>query len=205
MLEKISPELRSYQSQKLALYEKENHKAKPGGIVFTGDSIIEFFPLKKHLGRDDRLINRGIAGTDTSWLLRHIDRQVCSLSPRQLFILIGTNDLGQGFEHSVILERLSELVAKIRRASFAPTIYLISVLPVNEEVAYQDRVKVRRNAQIKALNQELMDMTGVVFIDLYPSLLDEKGNLAASYTTDGLHLSQAGYAQIAQQLKAYLN
>ena len=33
----------------------------------------------------------------------------------------------------------------------------------------------------------------VSYVDVYSSLLDEVGQLAEAYTTDGLHLSVAGY------------
>ncbi|EPZ46015.1 hypothetical protein HMPREF1229_0932 [Streptococcus pyogenes GA40634] len=47
MLEIVSEELRHYQEQKLIEYRNKNQLAPKGGIVFAGDSLIEFFPLKK--------------------------------------------------------------------------------------------------------------------------------------------------------------
>ncbi|BAQ51299.1 hypothetical protein HMPREF1228_0588 [Streptococcus pyogenes GA41345] len=49
MLEIVSEELRHYQEQKLIEYRNKNQLAPKGGIVFAGDSLIEFFPLKKLL------------------------------------------------------------------------------------------------------------------------------------------------------------
>ena len=205
MLEVLSPELRAYQEQKLADYQAANAEEETGSLVFAGDSIVEFFPLKKYLGRHRKLINRGIAGTDTIWLSEYISCQVSPLLPSKLFLLIGTNDLGLGRTLPSIVENLSDIVAKLREDSIGTEIYLLSVLPVNEAPIYQDRVKVRRNAAIRELNQELSSLPGVTTIDLYSRLLDDSGNLAENYTTDGLHLSQEGYARLAEFLLPYLD
>ena len=44
----------------------------------------------------------------------------------------------------------------------------------------------------------------VSYVDVYSSLLDEVGQLAEAYTTDGLHLSVAGYRILAQALQETL-
>ena len=69
MIETTRPELVAYQEERLAKFVNENQKLDKGQIVFAGDSITEFFALKKYLGRDFPLVNRGIAGTDSVWLL----------------------------------------------------------------------------------------------------------------------------------------
>ena len=90
MIETTRPELVAYQKERLAKFVGENEKLNKGQIVFAGDSITEFFALKKYLGRDFPLVNRGIAGTDSVWLLEHLKEQVldlesssCSNRPRR--------------------------------------------------------------------------------------------------------------------------
>lgn len=202
--EVMNQALIDYQEGKFALYQEENTKEEKGGIVFTGDSIIDFFPLKKHLGRDLPLINRGIAGTDTNWLLKHIDEQVLILEPSKLFILIGTNDLGLGYAVTEIITRLTDLVSHIKRESLETSIYLISLLPVNEGETYADKVKIRRNQDIETLNTQLSVLPGAEFIPAHGHLLDAHGQLASNYTTDGLHLSPAGYDILARAVLPYL-
>ena len=80
----------------------------------------------------------------------------------------------------------------------------MSVLPVNESDQYAGKVKIRNNALIQVLNHHLQVLSGVNYIDLYPLLLDEKGELAEDYTTDGLHLTQTAYDKIAQTIKTDL-
>lgn len=202
--ERGSAELTTYQIKRLQTFQKANSKVKADSIVFAGDSITEFFPLKKYLGHDLPLVNRGIAGTDSVWLLEHIEDQVLTLSPAKVFLMIGINDIGRGYPLSDIVARISNIIAQIRANHILTKIYVLSVLPVNESDQYAGKVKIRNNALIQVLNQHLQVLSGVNYIDLYPLLLDEKGELAEDYTTDGLHLTQTAYDKIAQTIKTDL-
>lgn len=204
MLETGSPDLDKYIEQRLQGFIQANDKEVKGATVFVGDSITEFFPLKKYLGREQALINRGIAGTDTVWLQAHLDEQVLALEPSKIFLMLGVNDIGRGYPNQDIVSRLSEIVARIRQDNCFASIYLLSLLPVNESPSYQGTVKVRNNQTIQALNADLSVLTGVEYIDLYPTLLDESGQLAESYTSDGLHLTMTGYEKLAETLTLYL-
>ena len=44
----------------------------------------------------------------------------------------------------------------------------------------------------------------VDFVPVYDSLIDSEGQLKKDYTTDGLHLSVAGYQALSEALKGYL-
>lgn len=204
MKEVISPELAQYQQDKLRSCIAANQGDIKQGIVFTGDSIIEFFPLKKYLGREKLLINRGIAGTDTNWLKHHLHDQVLAIEPEKLFLLIGTNDIGLDYGEDHIVSNIEDILSSLKRESPSTTVYLLSVLPVSEKAVYQEKVKLRNNRLISSLNHRLKQLPHAVFIDLYPLLLDEDGDLADDNTTDGLHLSQKAYALISEQLKTYL-
>lgn len=204
MIEVVNPELRAYQENRLQQLVSENVKAPESSIVFVGDSITEFFPLKKYLGRDLPLLNRGIAGTDTQWLLEHMKEQTLSVMPSKLFLMIGVNDIGKGRDQSEIIGNISELLNQIRINTYGSEIFLISILPVNEDVKYAEKVKMRKNQVIKKVNNQLNEFLGVEFVDLYPILLDEEEQLSEIYTTDGLHLNQDGYEKIAEALKPYL-
>lgn len=204
MLERRNLALEAYQVNRLEGFKAENQTLSPGGVVFVGDSITEFFPLKKYLSRDLPLVNRGIAGTDTKWLLEHLTDQVLALDPDKIFLMIGVNDFGWGYPIADIVGRISQLISQIRAEAVFTKIYLLSVLPVNASPEFAGTVKVRNNRDIQQLNQDLQVLGGVEFIDLYPLLLDDQGNLALDYTTDGLHLSQAAYAKLGQALLPYV-
>lgn len=204
MLETGNSALDYYIDQRFQGFILANNKEEKGGVVFAGDSITEFFPLKKYLGREKNLLNRGIAGTDTVWLQGHLTEQVLALEPTKIFLWIGTNDIGRGYANQDIVRCLSQMISQIREQNPFAQIYLLSILPVNESHQYQDKVKIRNNQTIQALNQDLAVLAGVEFIDLYPVLLDQEGQLAKEYTTDGLHLTMPAYEKLAEQLILYL-
>lgn len=198
MKEITRPELLAYQNDRLAGFRADNVKQAKGQIVFVGDSITEFFALKKYLGRHYPLLNRGIAGIDSVWLLEHLDVQVLDLEPSKVLIMIGTNDIGRGYQVRDIVNRLTEMVVKIRSQLLTTEIYVLSVLPVNEGQTYRETVKIRNNQTMADLNQQLSVLPGVTFVDLYQCLLDPEGQLAPRFTRDGLHLSPAGYEAISE-------
>ena len=201
MIETTRPELEAYQEERLAKFVGENEKLNKGQIVFAGDSITEFFALKKYLGRDFPLVNRGIAGTDSVWLLDHLKEQVLDLEPSKLAIMIGINDIGRGYPIRDIVNRISEIVMTVRQESLFTEVYLLSVLPVSERPEHSSKVKIRNIATVRELNQQLAVLPGVTYVDLYDYLTDAQGQLNDTYTTDGLHLSPQGYQVLAEPIK----
>ncbi len=130
--------------------------------------------------------------------------QVWELLPSKVFILIGTNDIGLGHSQSEIIANITDIIAEIRAESYMTEINILSVLPVSEEDDYIERVKVRNNQAIKALNKTLSVISGINYIELYDLLVDEKGQLASSFTKDGLHLTDQAYAKISETIKLHL-
>ena len=193
MIETTRPELVAYQEERLAKFVNENQKLDKGQIVFAGDSITEFFALKKYLGREFPLVNRGIAGTDSVWLLEHLKEQVLDLEPSKLVLLIGINDIGRGY-------RISDIIMTVRQESLFTEVYLLSVFPVSEESQYASKVKIRNNTTVRELNQQLAVLPGVTYVDLFDYLTDDMGQLNDNYTTDGLHLSPQGYQVLAEPI-----
>ena len=166
---------------------------KEPGLIFIGDSIVEYFPIHELLQSPKHMVNRGVRGYKTDLLREHLDAHVFGTAVDQIFLLIGTNDIGK----------------EIPQKDFPLThINLISVLPVSRDERYKQKVYVRTNEKIQALNQAYRELAQayhqVSYIDVYSSLLDEEGQLAEAYTTDGLHLSVAGYRILAQALQETL-
>lgn len=45
---------------------------------------------------------------------------------------------------------------------------------------------------------------GCAYINVFDCLLDEKGNLKAEYTIEGMHMYANGYAVVLEKLMPYL-
>ena len=181
---------------------------KEPDIIFIGDSIVEYYPLQELLQTDKRLINRGIRGYKTDLLLENLDVHLFGQALDKIFILIGTNDIGKEMPQTETLSNLEAVIQEISRDYPLAQLQLLSVLPVNEDPAYKSTVYVRSNEKIQALNQAYRQLANaymnVQFIDLYDAFLDEKGQLRPDYTTDGLHLTIAGYAALSKALQETL-
>lgn len=181
---------------------------KEPDIIFIGDSIVEYYPLQELLQTNKVLINRGIRGYKTDLLLDNLDAHLFGSALDKVFILIGTNDIGKEMPQPETLANLEAVIQEISRDYPLAQIQLLSVLPVNEGEEYKGTVYLRTNEKIQELNRAYQGLasiyTNVQFIDLYETLLDETGQLDQEFTTDGLHLTIAGYALLSSELDKYL-
>ena len=181
---------------------------KEPAIIFIGDSIVEYFPLHELLQSPKTLVNRGIRGYKTDLLLENLDAHLFGQALDKVFLLIGTNDIGKEMPQTETLANLEAVIQEISHDYPLAQIQLLSVLPVNEQEQYKGTVYIRTNEKIQALNRAYQDLasiyTNVHFIDLYDSFLDESGQLQEDFTTDGLHLTIAGYAMLSKALQGYL-
>ena len=181
---------------------------KEPAIIFIGDSIVEYFPLYELLQSPKTLVNRGIRGYKTDLLLENLDAHLFGQALDKVLLLIGTNDIGKEMPQTETLANLEAVIQDISRDYPLAQIQLLSVLPVNEQEQYKGTVYIRTNEKIQALNRAYQELAQayyqVSYVDVYSSLLDEVGQLAEAYTTDGLHLSVAGYRILAQALQETL-
>lgn len=200
------PQLTKEQENILMTYRKLNQASlKEPGLIFLGDSIVEYFPIHELLQSPKYMVNRGVRGYRTDLLRRHLDAHVFGTELEQIFLLIGTNDIGKEIPQKETLDNVEAVLQAIMRDFPLTKINLISVLPVSQEERYKQKVSIRSNEKIRALNQAYQELAQayhqVSYVDVCSSLLDEVGQLAEAYTTDGLHLSVAGYRILAQALQ----
>ena len=177
-------------------------------MIFIGDSIVEYYPLQELLGTAKTIVNRGIRGYQTGLLLDNLDAHLYGDAVDQIILLIGTNDIGKEVPMSRALTNLESVIQTISRDYPLSQIKLVSILPVNEGKEYKQTVYIRTNEKIREWNQAYETLAfaymQVDFVPIYDSLTDSEGQLKSAYTTDGLHLSVAGYQALSDALKTYL-
>ena len=177
-------------------------------IIFIGDSIVEYYPLQELFGTAKTIVNRGIRGYQTRLLLENLDAHLYGDAVDQIVLLIGTNDIGKDIPMNEALNNLERVIQSIARDYPLSQIKLLSILPVNEGERYKQTVYIRTNEKIREWNQAYEALASaymqVDFVPIYDSLTDSKGQLQSAYTTDGLHLSVAGYQALSDALKTYL-
>jgi lysophospholipase L1-like esterase len=177
-------------------------------IIFIGDSIVEYYPLQELFGVAKTIVNRGIRGYQTRLLLENLDAHLYGDAVDQIVLLIGTNDIGKDVSMNDALDNLERVIQSIARDYPLSQIKLVSILPVNEGEEYKQTVYIRTNEKIREWNQAYEALASaymqVDFVPIYDSLTDSEGQLQSTYTTDGLHLSVAGYQALSDALKTYL-
>ena len=177
-------------------------------IIFIGDSIIEYYPLQELLGTSKTIVNRGIRGYQTGFLLKNLDAHLYGDAVDQIVLLIGTNDIGKDVPMMEALNNLESVIQTISRDYPLSQIKLVSILPVNESENFKQTVYIRTNEKIKEWNQAYQELAlaymQVEYVSVFDKLLDQEGQLKSDYTTDGLHLSVSGYQTLSKALKDYI-
>lgn len=177
-------------------------------LIFLGDSITEWFPIDQLLVTTKVWANRGIAASNSQHVLDHLDSLVFGQSLTDLVLLIGTNDIGYDLPAEQTLDNVRAIIEQVKADYPLVTVHLLEILPVNEDKVYQATVDNRTNQAIRALNAAYADLadslSGVTLVETYEHFLDADGMLARDLTKDGLHLSEAGYAKLAELVQALL-
>lgn len=166
-------------------------------VVLLGDSITEGFDVATYFaGR--RVVNRGIGAdvigndldpADKRGVLKRLDESVFDVSPTDVFILIGINDLGQGHSPETIEAGYREMLTKIRKRLPELKLHVQSILPSRGAFA-------KHNPNILDVNNRLRKLAAEFkcdYIDLHSKMTDAQGELKAEFTKDGLHLTAPAY------------
>jgi lysophospholipase L1-like esterase len=198
----------------LARYREANANLKPPAagenrVVFFGDSITdkwnleEYFPGKPY-------INRGIGGQTTPQMLVRFRHDAIGLQPNVIVILAGTNDIA-GNTGPMRLEDIEANHASMAELARAHQIHLVfsSILPVhNYTPQSQDLFAQRSPEKILELNRWLKAYcaaNGLVYLDYFSAMADDKGLLKRDLADDGLHPNAAGYKLMAPRAQAAID
>lgn len=174
----------------------------PNAIVFVGNSITEqgwwqmLIPNRK-------VENRGIGGDNTYGMLDRLPG-ILESDPRTIFLMAGINDLSAGLPVDQIAANIEKMSELVHAACPDCRLCIQSVLPVNDRRLAYPAIK-GRNEQVKELNARLLELCGrmpwTTWVDLWPLMADEQGQLRLEYTKDGIHLHPAAYQAWVKHLK----
>jgi lysophospholipase L1-like esterase len=170
-------------------------------VVFFGDSITDMWKLEDSFPGKP-YINRGIGGQTTPQMLVRFRQDVIDLHPKVVVILAGTNDIAgnTGPMRNEDIEANYSSFAELARAHGVRVVFS-SVLPVhNYTERSKDAFAQRSPARILELNAWLKDYcgrNGIVYLDYFSAMVDDKGLLKKDLADDGLHPNAAGYKLMA--------
>ena len=185
----------------LARYEDDNLKVglpkkDERRVVFMGDSITEEWSnLYPEYFTEKGYINRGIGGQTTPQMLIRFKPDVVGLKPEIVVILAGTNDIAgnTGPSNAKMITDNIFSMAEIAKA-YQMKVVLSSILPVYE---YDWAREIKDPpSTIQAVNDALKQYAsdhGLIYLDYFSSMVDERQGLNSDYTSDGVHPNEDGY------------
>jgi len=201
-------------------------KAPTQLFILAGDSLSLWFPSEL-LPQGGTWLNQGISGETSYGLLRRV-KLFDQTKPQIIFVMIGINDLIRGFRYETVAANHREIIRHLKAVHPKAKIVVQSILPHGGDRAAQryltsvkddpaadqnpppmwvKRLPIITNPSIQRLNQRLALIAreeNVEFLDLHTQFTDARGDLREDLTTDGLHLSPAGYALWRSHLDHFL-
>ncbi len=168
-------------------------------IVFMGNSITEgwintdpdFFSGKSY-------VNRGISGQTTPQMLVRFRPDVINLKPAVVVILAGTNDIAGNTGPSTLEMIMDNLIsmAELAKANKIKVV-LSSVLPAFDYPWKPGMQPVEKIAALNAMIKNYADQNGIVYLDYYSAMADERKGLPKELSGDGVHPNKKGYDVMA--------
>ena len=186
----------------LARYRAANEELSKAGlvknrVVFFGDSITDMWKIEQYFpGRP--YVNRGIGGQTTPQMLVRFRQDVIDLKPRAVVILAGTNDIAgnTGPIRNEDIEADLATMAELAKAHGIAAVFG-SILPVhNYTPQARDFFAQRPGTRISQVNRWLTAYcarNGIVYLDYFSAVVDDKGLLKRELADDGLHPNDSGY------------
>jgi len=169
-----------------------------GSIVFLGDSITHNWgkAMKGAFGKM-KVANRGISGDTTRGMLIRLQEDVLSLNPSGVVILMGTNDLEEGAEPTVIANNFKQIIQALKKHNSEMPIVVSLVFPSSE-------IQKRPAAKIKEINQLYVAAVEgdpqITIIDTWTLFADNQGDAKQVEFPDLLHPNALGYKKWAKSL-----
>lgn len=173
-------------------------KPAPGEkrVVFMGNSITDgWSDARPGFFKGKPYINRGIAGQTTPQMLVRFRADVINLKPAVVVILAGTNDIAENMGPSKLEWIENNILSMVQLAQAnGIKVVLCSVLPAFD---YPWKPGLKPAEKIVALNKLLKadaEKYGLVWVDYFSPMADERNGLKASLSGDGVHPNEAGYS-----------
>ena len=201
----------------------ENLKAQPDSsplLVCFGDSLTAGYQvqaetgmplpdvpyggfLQEWLGARGRVSVKGMCGETTSDMMTRFSRDVIDVGPSHTVILGGTNDLGWNVAPSTIMTHLERFYTMALAAGIRPV--GVTVPSIRAEghgggplpAWLQEHLQYRW--ELNRLIAERCERLQMPCVDLFQGTSEPPSSLlAARFSSDGLHLNDAGYLTFAR-------
>ena len=164
-------------------------------VVFMGNSITEgwirtcpeYFAGKPY-------VNRGISGQTTPQMLVRFRPDVINLKPALVVILAGTNDIAGNTGPSTLEMIMDNLISMTELAKVNKIkVVLSSVLPAFDYPWKPGLEPAPKIVKLNEMIKKYADANGMVYLDYFSAMVDERNGLKKELSGDGVHPNMAGY------------
>lgn len=160
--------------------------------------------LQDLMGTTARVRVSGICGEVTGEMVLRFRQDVLDHHPQRVVILGGTNDLGWNAAPREIMRNLLKLYEQTFAIGGVPIPVTVPSIRVEDgQGSVEGRAwladHVARRQQLNRLIQEYATAKDIPWVDLFAATAEpETLQLAAVYSNDGIHLTDAGYQAFAE-------
>jgi len=170
-------------------------------IVFTGSSSIRFWNDVQQRFPQHQVLNTGFGGSQFSDLELYLDELILNYKPVKVFIYEGDNDIFAKKRPRKILKKAEAILNTLQKRNPNMEIVLISAKPSISRWKYRGRYR-RLNRKLDRLASKT---EGIVFVDVWYPMLDNKKVKKDIFVEDGLHMNEKGYDIWYDVIKNYMD
>lgn len=167
-------------------------------IIFLGNSLTALCNWNELL-ENPNIKNRGISTDVIEGVLVRIDEVIFS-KPKQVFLMIGINDLIQNRSKEKILLDYEKLIKLISEKSPQTELFIQSILPTDNRTEAKNIDIIEINNALKELSKKY----DKPYINLFDLLKTNENKLKPKFTIDGIHLNGEGYLVWKNAIKKYI-
>ena len=204
---RFKPSKRYSQRMVTIKQEVKKYRGHRDVTLMLGDSESEYGGNWNQRIPGHCIVNQGIVGDTAPGITYRLD-QVAALQPKRIFFECGVNDLSQGLTPDQVAQRVIRLIQQIRKRVPKATLYVESLLPINEHFGNWKLLKGKTN-DIPYINSKIRaycNKQGIHYVDLFSLLKEPHSNtLRREFSIDGLHLSPLGYQKWCNAIKPLLS
>jgi len=163
---------------------------KSADLVLVGDSLVQQWDVK--LFRPRAAFNFGVGGDRTQNVLWRLEMpQLMALRPKDVVVLLGTNNLTAGDEPCAIVAGLQKVLAAAASVWPRARLWFIDIPPRGDGFAFRDAARKQTNAGLQGLKP-------LRTIDVDDAISCNGKQPCGNYIADNLHFSPAGYGVLTR-------
>lgn len=175
---------------------------EPVVAVILGDSISEWWQDEDPSLFTRGIVNRGITGQTSQQLVLRFRQDVLALKPKAVVFQAGLNDVMGNTGMTGPDDYIANFETLIDLAEAHGIAPVIASLPAVREIPGRSEIPARQ--RVSDLNRRLQALAarrGAIYADLYAPLAGPDGAPREGLSSDGVHLTRAGYALLRPVLE----